>query len=328
MRELPDELGRKCSEIKRSLRDCDRNDATGRYRVALAIREVRDGEANRYGENAMNRLASEVGLSVVSLYAYARVPDAWDEPAFKELQTDNAKASGSVCWWHLVELAKVTDIQQRSELLDAVRRERLSVRDLKDRIAEKTRPQTATDSANTERGPAVSSAVPVAKSKNTEPDDAEQSTAELPQQSRPVASEDSRDLDGEALDDVDDANDPSETPISVAKRATTPENGLQQVLRRVVTTGQACRGELEGQRSAMLAQLSGKKVLDAAVQAELASAEECLRGLAAVCEQYVAQIVAYKERANAPRSAAAQAPARPAMQKASPNRPRPAGSRA
>jgi hypothetical protein len=146
-----------CKVARDSLTDAERNDVTARHKVGVIVREVMD-EA-KYGENAVGRMESELGVDEKTLYRYGKVAEVWSAKEFKKVVGQLNDKRLPLTWSHLEILAGVEDGRSRRALQARVLKECLSVRALlaathtspSDRPISDTQDEKATPSASIRR---------------------------------------------------------------------------------------------------------------------------------------------------------------------------------
>jgi hypothetical protein len=115
-------------ERARALLD-DATAATVRTRreVGAIVAQIKRDE-QRYGQQAVAKLAAALGRDETSLYRYAGVAECWDATLFATLSDRRDARGRPLSWSHWVELSAVTDVRARSALLEQALREALNVR--------------------------------------------------------------------------------------------------------------------------------------------------------------------------------------------------------
>ena len=122
---LGKELQEKIELIQKLVRRADRRDVERRYEIARHFLDVKDGDGNKFGDGAVQKLANALGWARSRVYAYAVVARAWNtrEEAVAAAQEMNCG------WGHLVEIANAPE-KKRQALINAVREDGLSLRAL------------------------------------------------------------------------------------------------------------------------------------------------------------------------------------------------------
>jgi hypothetical protein len=127
-------LRQQCRKIRKLIAHADQKDVQARYQIAVHCQDVRagDGNGNKYGTNAVRKLADELHWSMASVYDYANVAVTWpDEAKFNELVARGQQSGRPLSWSHMVLLATESDEAKREQLVQDCLRNGWSVSDLK-----------------------------------------------------------------------------------------------------------------------------------------------------------------------------------------------------
>ncbi len=120
---------KKFNEIRDLLAEAEHGDVLARYKVACAIREVRD--AGTYGAGAMKKLVEVLGKSESWVNDYATLAATWpDADKFAVLAAKKNKKGIPLTWSHFIELMRVEDKDRRQTLMEQSLKEGWSVADL------------------------------------------------------------------------------------------------------------------------------------------------------------------------------------------------------
>ena len=102
---------RKKFELIRNLdQRADRWEIELRFEIAEHCRDVKDGDGNKFGDGAVQKLADALGWAASTIYDYASVARAWKS---KAEAVDAAQAMNGG-WRHLVEIASAPKKSSRS----------------------------------------------------------------------------------------------------------------------------------------------------------------------------------------------------------------------
>lgn len=140
------------------------------YELAMLIHEVKHGDANAYGSNAISKIAAGMGLSKSKLYDYASIAETWARDEYDMLMDRRDYYGKPLATSHLIELARVASTPGRDELLDKWSEQGLSVKGLA-RAAREQRGRLDQDA-----GSSATSAINVAVNKIVTDNDAQAAT--------------------------------------------------------------------------------------------------------------------------------------------------------
>lgn len=113
-------------KVKTLLARADHNDVLARYEVSVILKNVMADA--KYGENAIAKMQSEIGLKKQSLYRIARVAQAWPEVEFSELANRVNKNEWPLSWSHFELLASIDE--SRNQMVERALAESLTVAEL------------------------------------------------------------------------------------------------------------------------------------------------------------------------------------------------------
>ena len=147
---LSEELREKVELIRELTQRADLQEIGLRYEIALHCRDVKDGDGNKFGDGAVQKLADALGWAPAIIYDYAKVARAWK---CKEQAVAAAQAMNRG-WRHLVEIA-IAPAEKQEELIAAVRDEGMSVRALR-----KHRKKLAPAASRTKPAPSLEDITP------------------------------------------------------------------------------------------------------------------------------------------------------------------------
>jgi DNA-binding NarL/FixJ family response regulator len=124
---IPESLDECISRVRELL--TRRPEPIVRWEIGRIIAEVKADHAS-YGSSGVATLAAAVGEDAPSLYRYATMAETWSEGEVQELCTGKP----ALTWSHLVALGNIEDAATRQRWIARARAERLSVRELSERL--------------------------------------------------------------------------------------------------------------------------------------------------------------------------------------------------
>jgi hypothetical protein len=101
-----------------------------RYEVAVLLADAKRAR-DRFGPNAVGRLAASLHRAPGTLYREAAVAECWPPPVFGEHRGRRDARGRPLSWSHWVSLATVSDAGRRDALLARAWRDALSARALR-----------------------------------------------------------------------------------------------------------------------------------------------------------------------------------------------------
>jgi hypothetical protein len=118
--------------IRALLVQATRDEIATRYQASLRLLLLKRNP-EKYGSQALERVAEDLGLGPATLHRYSAVAEAWPGHDIHDVL---ARTGGSAAfsWSHLVLLTRAPSVAMRQELTDACIREGWSVRELGDRL--------------------------------------------------------------------------------------------------------------------------------------------------------------------------------------------------
>jgi hypothetical protein len=137
------ELSKKYELIKQLIKKAEHADIRNRYKVALHLRDVNqgDGQGQRYGNGAVREIATTLGWGKSTVHEYIQVAEAWNEEQLETVIKKGEACGQPLTWGHLCVIAAVADTEERGGLVDDTIRNGLSMQELKRRRQSRTEPQ-------------------------------------------------------------------------------------------------------------------------------------------------------------------------------------------
>lgn len=129
-------LNEACDQLRVLLRGP--SNPRARHAIGALVCKVKSAPAI-YGDGGVAKLAATTGEDVPTLYRYANVAACWSVDEVLALVADDAPRPLS--WSHLVLIAAVECVAERREWLAKCRSEKLSVRELENRLLRAPGPQ-------------------------------------------------------------------------------------------------------------------------------------------------------------------------------------------
>jgi hypothetical protein len=117
-----------------------------RHEVGCIVARIKHDE-QRYGQQAVGRLAAALRRDETSLYRYAAVAECWDATEFVELSERRDALGRPLSWSHWVQLSAIADERARRALLERALRDGLSVRAIRVLAEGRGRPRAAATDA-------------------------------------------------------------------------------------------------------------------------------------------------------------------------------------
>lgn len=119
-----------CEEIQKVLDDLGNVDIRARHKVGTIVAGV-EADKGKYGTKAIAKIAEVLDYSTNRLYEAAVVADTWPESQITKLiDQQNSIRGHNLTWSHLVTLSTLNDDCLRTSLIDRIRSEGLTVREL------------------------------------------------------------------------------------------------------------------------------------------------------------------------------------------------------
>jgi len=135
---IPPGLQKDIEEAKVALGKAVTGDANARYDLAVVVARVKErSTADKYGEGAVKKLASEIGVGSKILYKYAEVTRRWNGAQFKEVAARPSKSGRTLPWTAFLVIAEVEDGRARNGLVTEALKGNLSISKIRDLVAEK-----------------------------------------------------------------------------------------------------------------------------------------------------------------------------------------------
>jgi hypothetical protein len=122
-------LRRAYERIRDLLAKATRDEGRSRHEVGTIVSAVKQDSA-KYGAQAVEQLARALGTNIHTLYRCAAVAECWSAAQLEALQARVNEHGQPLSWSHLVLISGVTSPKRRSDLVDRVLRDSLSVREL------------------------------------------------------------------------------------------------------------------------------------------------------------------------------------------------------
>jgi hypothetical protein len=126
-------LKRVYEELRGQLAKAVHGDALARYRIGARVLEI-EKTPKKYGTGAANTLADLLSLDRSTLSLYKSVAETWRQKDVEALLKKESPGRVPLTFYHLVELAGVTDANARDRFVELALREGLSVRALRNKI--------------------------------------------------------------------------------------------------------------------------------------------------------------------------------------------------
>jgi hypothetical protein len=99
-------LREQCILIQRLLAEAATDEIDKRYKIGAIVRAVIETKDGKYGEHAVENLASAIGRDATTLYQYAAVAGMWTEPEMR-VHSRRLDAHGEpLSWSHWMELTR------------------------------------------------------------------------------------------------------------------------------------------------------------------------------------------------------------------------------
>lgn len=139
---MSEALAAKCEAMRELEQKSNRQEIEIRYQMAKHCRDVvdGDGEGKTYGARAVETFADTIKWSKSHVYAYAKVATVWTADEVFGLE-----AQDHCTWAHLLRLASDKVEEHRDTLIERVKADNLSVRDLQREIKNRIPPEPPKD---------------------------------------------------------------------------------------------------------------------------------------------------------------------------------------
>ncbi len=135
-----------CEAIRSLLTHGDREDVRVRHEVGVRLCVIK-ANTDRYGDHAVERLASALRFPARVLYRCATVAEVWTAEGLDAVMARTNAAGGRLSWSHLVALTRCASSVSRRAILEQCLRESWSVRELSAHVARQV-PQTPDSAAH------------------------------------------------------------------------------------------------------------------------------------------------------------------------------------
>lgn len=114
-----------------------KNDLMARYNIGTRVARLKEATAEeKYGTDAVQKLAASLGVSTSSLYSMASVTETWTKEQFQALITRKNNTNKLVTFTHLSVIMLANTSASQEEALETFYKESLSVRDLQALVQE------------------------------------------------------------------------------------------------------------------------------------------------------------------------------------------------
>ncbi len=135
---MSEALAAKCEAMRELEQKSNRQEIEVRYTMAEHCRDVvdGDGEGKSYGARAVEMFADEIKWAKSQVYVYAKVATVWTVEEVLGLEAED-----HCTWAHLLSLASDKLEKHRDKLIERVKADNLSVRDLKREIKNQIPPE-------------------------------------------------------------------------------------------------------------------------------------------------------------------------------------------
>lgn len=118
-------------KLVRLLETVDFGALEARFSLGESILEIREGDENLYGSNAIAQLSSALGISVTEAYVSAAVYEQWTEEDRQMFLSRRMPNGRLITFSHLQELARIGQASRRRKLMEKVYTYGWSTRDLR-----------------------------------------------------------------------------------------------------------------------------------------------------------------------------------------------------
>jgi len=133
-----------CSVLRGLLAGATRDEVLTRHRVGTVLRDIKSATGT-YGEHAVERAATELGVTVPTLYRHLAVAEAWSAEELRALIDHTDRFGQPLSWSHFVTLTRAPDPVARQALFEHCIEEAWSVRDLAFHLTEGPALENATE---------------------------------------------------------------------------------------------------------------------------------------------------------------------------------------